>query len=159
MLSPRVQKALLIAAVSLYMALVALGNALDPSANLTYVQHVLAMDTVNAESTQKWRAITSPELWRLGYVLVLVYQVVVAAWLAWAAWKLLRAGGNDWAAARNFASGALVTTMLLWLVPFITIGGEWFQMWQSQTYNGIESATRNFLWNGVILLYLQTPNE
>lgn len=159
MLSPKVQKAVLVAAVSFYMTLVVLGNAMDPSANFAYVQHVLAMDTVFPHSTQKWRAITNPELWRLGYVLILVYQTVVAGWLAWAAWKLFRVPANGWSGARNFASGALVTTMLLWLVPFITIGGEWFQMWQSKDWNGIETASLNFMWNGVILLYLQTPND
>lgn len=159
MLSPKTQKAVLVAAVSFYMSLVVLGNAMDPAANFAYVQHVLAMDTVFAHSSQKWRAITNPELWRLGYVLILVYQTVVAGWLGWAAWKLFRAPVNGWVAARNFASAAMVTTMLLWLVPFITIGGEWFQMWQSHDWNGIESASLNFLWNGVILIYLQTPND
>jgi predicted small integral membrane protein len=43
-------------------------------------------------------------------------------------------------------------------VPFITLGGEWFQMWQSREWNGIDAASQNFLVHGVVLLYLQTPN-
>ena len=159
MLSPRTQKAALVGAVGFYMTLVVLGNAVDPAANLSYVQHVLAMDSVFPHSTQKWRAITNPELWRLGYVLILVYQTLVAGWLLWATVRLARAKPAGWVVARNFASGALVTTMLLWLVPFITVGGEWFQMWQSEDWNGIQSASLNFAVHGIVLLYLQTPNE
>jgi predicted small integral membrane protein len=159
MLSPRTQKAAMVGAVGFYMSLVVVGNAVDPAANFAYVQHVLSMDTVLPHSTQKWRAITNPELWRLGYVLILVYQTLVAGWLGWAAVRLFRAKEATWVAARNFASGALVTTMLLWLVPFITMGGEWFQMWQSAEWNGIETASLNFVVHGIVLLHLQTPND
>jgi predicted small integral membrane protein len=158
MFSSQIQKAVLVGAIGFYLCLVVLGNALDPAANFSYVQHVLSMDTVHPHSTQKWRAITNPELWRLGFVLILVYQTVGAGWLVWAAVRLARARRADWAAAREFASGALVVTMLLWLVPFITLGGEWFQMWQSREWNGIDAASQNFLVHGVVLLYLQTPN-
>lgn len=159
MFSQKALKTALVGAVGLYMSLVVLNNAVDPAANFAYVQHVLAMDTVFPHSTQKWRAISNPELWRLGYVLILVYQTLVAGWLCWATVRLARAGEAAWRAAREFASGALVFTMLLWLVPFITIGGEWFQMWQSRDWNGIDAASLNFIVHGIVLLYLQTPND
>lgn len=159
MFTPRRQKATLVAALAVYMAMLASGNAVDPGANTAYVQHVLSMDTVLPYSTQKWRAINNPELWRLAYVLILVYEAMMAAWLGWAAVRLFRASETSWNAARAFASQALVSTLLLWLVGFIIVGGEWFQMWQSAEWNGIESATRNFTLQGIVLLFLYTPNE
>jgi predicted small integral membrane protein len=159
MFHAKTQKAVLVGAIGLYMAMVALGNATDPDANFAFVQHVLTMDTVPAASKQKWRAVTNPEMWRLVYVLILVYQTVVAGWLVWAAARLARATEGSWKQAREFASGALVTTLLLWLVAFIIVGGEWFQMWQSNEWNGISAAARNFTVQALVLLYLQTPND
>jgi predicted small integral membrane protein len=37
---------------------------------------------------------------------------------------------------------ALALGLLLWLVGFEVIGGEYFLMWQSHTWNGQESAFR-----------------
>jgi predicted small integral membrane protein len=31
---------------------------------------------------------------------------------------------------------------LVWFVGFMVIGGEWFAMWQSTTWNGQEAAFR-----------------
>jgi predicted small integral membrane protein len=47
--------------------------------------------------------------------------------------------------------------MLLWLGAFLTIGGEWFLMWQSQTWNGQDAAFKRFLVDGIIFLLLLTP--
>ena len=37
----------------------------------------------------------------------------------------------------------LTLALLMWLVAFLTVGGEWFLMWQSKTWNGQEAALRN----------------
>ena len=159
MFSAKSQKVALVGAVAAYMALVVFGNITDSAANLAYVQHVFSMDTVLPHNTQKWRALTSPDLWKLGYVIILVYQLISAAWLSLAAVRLQRGTEKTWLADRTFASGALVFTLLLWLVLFVTVGGEWFQMWQSADWNGLETSGRNFTMQGIVLLYLQTPND
>ncbi len=159
MFSVKNQKAALVGAVAAYMVLVVFGNVIDSAANFSYVQHVLSMDTVLPHNTQKWRAVTNPELWRLAYVLILVYQLISAVWLTWATVRLIRSSAKDWALHRDFASGALVFTLLLWLVPFVIVGGEWFQMWQSSEWNGLTTCGRNFSMQGIVLLYLRTPDE
>lgn len=159
MLSSKRLKALLVASVFIYMLLVALGNILDPGINFAYVSHVLAMDSVFPDNSQRWRAISSPWLWKLAYAAIVAYEVILALWLARASYLLLKVDDAvGWTNALSIASTALVATMLLWMVPFITVGGEWFQMWQSTTWNGVEVATRNFTVHGLILLYLQTPD-
>jgi predicted small integral membrane protein len=53
----------------------------------------------------------------------------------WAGVRLLksyRADGAQFAAALNVAMVALTTSLLMWLVAFLAVGGEWFLMWQSK---------------------------
>lgn len=150
---------MLVASVFLYMLLVVLGNILDPGINFAYVSHVLAMDSVFPDNSQRWRAISDPWLWKLAYAAIVAYEIILTLWLARASYLLSKADeAAGWTNVLSIASTALVATMLLWMVPFITVGGEWFQMWQSTTWNGVEVATRNFTVHGLILLYLQTPD-
>ena len=50
---------------------------------------------------------------------------------------------------------ALSLSLLMWLVAFLAIGGEWFEMWQSSTWNGQEEAFRMFVVVGLVLIFLQ----
>ena len=43
-------------------------------------------------------------------------------------------------------------SILLWAGAFLTIGGEWFAMWQSEKWNGTEAALRNFVVSGIALV-------
>ena len=54
--------------------------------------------------------------------------------------------------ARDVAVIALMTSLLMWLVAFLDVGGEWFLMWQSQIWNGQEEAFRMFTIVGVVFL-------
>jgi predicted small integral membrane protein len=53
---------------------------------------------------------------------------------------------------------ALTISSLLWLVAFLSVGAEWFLMWQSHTWNGQEAAFRNFAVVGLVLLILLQPD-
>jgi predicted small integral membrane protein len=55
-------------------------------------------------------------------------------------------------ARRQFAMIALTTSLLMWLVAFLDVGGEWFLMWQSKMWNGQEEAFRMFTIVGVVFL-------
>jgi hypothetical protein len=43
---------------------------------------------------------------------------------------------RQFAAALNVAMIALTTSLLMWLVAFLDVGGEWFLMWQSKMWKG-----------------------
>ncbi len=66
--------------------------------------------------------------------------------------KSCRADRAQFAAALNVAVIALTTSLLMWLVAFLDVGGEWFLMWQSQIWNGQEAAFRMFTIVGVVFL-------
>ena len=66
--------------------------------------------------------------------------------------KSCRADRAQFAAALNVAVIALTTSLVMWLVAFLDVGGEWFLMWQSQTWNGQEAAFRMFTILGMVFL-------
>jgi len=157
----RAFKALLLAVVSLYFGLVALGNLTAWGINYPFVGHVMAMDTVFPGNPLTWRAIHDPLLWRVSYALLIAWECAAFLFTALAAWRFAGAVRRPEAepAARRLACNALVFGLLLWLGAFITIGGEWFQMWQSREWNGVDAALRNFACQALVLLYVNQPTE
>ncbi|MET8580993.1 DUF2165 domain-containing protein [Streptomyces collinus] len=140
--------------LGLYIALVALGNITDFGTNQQFVRHVLAMDTTFRDDDLMWRAITSTPLEDTAYVAIIVWETVAALVLVWGTWLWAR---RDFARARRFSTYGLLMLVLLFGAGFIAIGGEWFAMWQSKTWNGLDAATRVFLLSGVALIVNQLP--
>jgi predicted small integral membrane protein len=60
--------------------------------------------------------------------------------------------------AKNVSIAALTLSLLMWLVAFLSIGAEWFLMWQSKTWKGQEAAFRMFTVVVLILLLLIQPD-
>ncbi len=155
----RLCKIALVAIIALFFALVAVENVTDYDTNWVFVQHVLAMDTVFPDSTLKWRAITDERIVAAAYALIIGWQIASALILTAASVRLLAASrdAKRFAQAKPLAVLGLTFGLLLYGLGFTTIGGEWFMMWQSTTWNGLESSTRFTLLNGVVLLVLLTP--
>ncbi|WP_405557560.1 DUF2165 domain-containing protein [Streptomyces canus] len=148
--------ALLTASVALYIALVAFGNITDFGTNQAFVQHVLAMDTTFKDDDLMWRAITSKGLQNTAYVAIIVWETLAALVLIYGTWLWVR--GDD-PRARCFSTYGLLMLMLLFGAGFIAIGGEWFSMWQSDTWNGLDAALRVFVLSGVVLLVVNLPDR
>lgn len=146
---------LLTATVALYMALVAFGNITDFGTNQAFVRHVLAMDTTFKDDDLMWRAITSKGLQDTAYVAIIVWEVISALVLIYGTWLWTR---RDDLRARRFSTYGLLMVMLLFGAGFIAIGGEWFSMWQSEDWNGLDAALRVFLLSGVTLVVVQLPS-
>jgi predicted small integral membrane protein len=161
MLALRAAKVVLVAAIALFATLVAFGNITDYGTNLAFVQHVLAMDTIFPGSTIHYRAITSPALQHAAYALIIAAEVATAV-LCWiGAWQLLRRIRADAATfhrAKTFAVLGLLLGFLLWQVGFMSIGGEWFGMWQSAQWNGVPSAFRFVVVILGVLIFVALPD-
>ncbi|PZT69268.1 hypothetical protein DN402_19960 [Streptomyces sp. SW4] len=145
---------LLTGTVALYMALVAFGNITDFGTNQQFVRHVLAMDTTFKDEDLMWRAITTRWIQDAAYVLIIVWETLAALVLVRGTWLWAR---GDVLGARRISTYGLLMVMLLFGVGFIGIGGEWFAMWQSETWNGLDAATRIFLLSGVVLVVTHLP--
>jgi predicted small integral membrane protein len=60
--------------------------------------------------------------------------------------------------AKRTAIIALTLSLLMWLLAFLSVGAEWFLMWQSKTWNGQEAAFRMFTVIALILTFLTLPD-
>ncbi|MFF6985228.1 DUF2165 family protein [Streptomyces sp. NPDC010273] len=147
---------LLTATVALYIALVAFGNITDFGTNQQFVQHVLAMDTTFKDDDLMWRAVTSKGLQDAAYVVIIVWETVAALVLVHGTWLWVR---RDDGRARRVTTYGLLMLMVLFGAGFIAVGGEWFAMWQSKDWNGLDAATRVFLLSGVVLVVVQLTGE
>ncbi|MFK0109917.1 DUF2165 domain-containing protein [Streptomyces sp. NPDC091217] len=148
--------AVLTGTVALYIALVALGNITDFGTNQAFVQHVLAMDTTFKDDDLMWRAITDKGLENTTYIAIIVWETVAALVLIAGTVLWFR---RDNVRARQLSTYGLLMLVLLFGAGFIAIGGEWFAMWQSKTWNGLDAATRVLVLTGIALVVVQLPER
>ncbi|WNV82122.1 DUF2165 domain-containing protein [Umezawaea sp. Da 62-37] len=150
---PHTVAAVVTAITALYLLLVVFGNITDYGTNRAFVEHVFAMDTTFNSPNVMWRAITTPALVTIAYVLIIAWEAVTAIILtaAFVSWLRVMFSGRDATTARRLSSTGLVMQLLLFGGGFIVIGGEWFQMWQSKTWNGLQPALQNFTIAGISL--------
>jgi predicted small integral membrane protein len=158
----RISKILLVVAVGALILLVAVNNVLDYDTNYDVVSHVMSMDETPADSAVAWRAITSPALHRLFYAVIITTEFAAAALSLFGAWKLWRAQREAAArfnAAKDVAIAGLALALGLYLFGFMAVGGEWFQMWRSATYNMQQPAFRFIGSVGLVLIFLAQRDE
>lgn len=155
----RLCKTALVASVAAFFTLVGIDNMLDYGANYAFVRHVLAMDSVFPDSTMRWRALTQPEVATAAYALIIAWQIATALVLIYGTIRLATAARRREAfiAAKGPAVLGLTMGLLLYGLGFTVVGGEWFDMWQSKTWNGLESAARFLLFAGTSLVVLLLP--
>ena len=122
----RLSKTLLMAAIALWLLLVAFGNITDYGSNWVFVQHVLAMDSIFPDASIHYRAIHSSLLQHVAYVLIIGTESVAAVlwWIgAWRMWRARRAPALTFRRAKRFAIYGLTVGLMLWLGGFMAIGG------------------------------------
>jgi len=121
-------KVLVVAGLAGYLTLFVINNVTDPRTNAAAIPRMMSMRDLEADpplgSGVLWRAIDSPAVHRLAYVLVIAVQAVGAILLWWAAgllaWGPLTAG----LAVANL--GLLVFVALFF--GFL-LTGLWFSYW------------------------------
>ncbi|HEX3352047.1 MAG TPA: DUF2165 domain-containing protein [Terriglobales bacterium] len=156
----RISKAVLVFAIALFYTILVLNNITDYGSNYEYVRHVLMMDSTFPGNHGMWRAVNSPLVHTVFYIGIIAWESVTMLLCWWAGVRLLKSHAGDgaqFAAALNVAVIALTTSLLMWLVAFLDVGGEWFLMWQSRIWNGQEEAFRMFTIVGVVFLIVVQP--
>jgi predicted small integral membrane protein len=153
----RFAKLLLVFAVASFYTVVVFNNITDYDANFQFVRHVLMMDSNSMGNHEMWRALNSPAWHTAFYVSVISWEFLVMLLCWWGEVRLARslsAPAAVFMQAKCVSLIALTLALLMWLVAFLTVGGEWFLMWQSKTWNGQEAAFRMFTVIGIVLLLL-----
>ena len=149
---------LFVFANGLYIALVAFGNITDPAVNYAFVQHVLSMDTTNfggdPDANIMWRAITAEPLQVVAYVALIAWEAIAAVVLLVASvqWFMTLKSGRSFVSAGQLASIGLLMLVVLFFIGFTAIGGEYFSMWSSKEWNGLNPAFQNAVRAGIALI-------
>jgi predicted small integral membrane protein len=157
----RAAKLALVFAVALYYTLLVFNNTTDFDSNYQFVRHVLMMDSTFPENHGMWRALNR-SAWHLGFYLsIIAWEFVTMILCWWGGWRMTRAlqgTAGAFGDAKRISIIGLTLALLMWLVAFLTVGGEWFLMWQSKVWNGQEAAARMFTVIGIVLLLVVQPD-
>lgn len=157
----RLTKVLLCATLAAFALLVAADNLLDYGTNLAFVQHVLGMDTIFPGSALAWRAIRDPAWWQAGYALIILGEAAAGLLFLVGSVQLLRhlrAPAHRFEAAKAWCVAGAAAGLAVWLLGFLVIGGEWFQMWQSPRWNGQDAAFRFAMVILAVLIFVNQPD-
>jgi predicted small integral membrane protein len=157
----RTAKTLLVAAIALFYTLVVFNNLTDFNSNYQFVRHVLTMDSTFPGNHGMWRALPSASFHLVFYISIIAWEAATMILLWWGAIRLARAirlPAARFNSAKSVPMMALTLSMLMWLVAFLTVGAEWFLMWQSHMWNGQEPAFRMFAVVGLVLLIMMQPD-
>ena len=162
MLITRLAKIVMCLALGLFCLLAAFDNATDYSTNYLFVQHVLSMDTTLPGNSLKYRAITSPVLWQLAYAAIIAAESLAGLLFvvgAAALWRVRLAPAATFNHAKGYAIAGAALAFLIWFFGFMVVGGEWFAMWESPTWNGQEAAFRFYMAALAVLIFLNQSDS
>jgi predicted small integral membrane protein len=151
----RASKIALVFAVALFYTFVVLNNVTDYDSNYQFVRHVLMMDSTFPGNHGMWRAQNQPALHTVFYVSIIAWEALTMALCLWGGFRMLKARRGtteEFERAKSVAVAGLTLSLLMWLIAFLAVGGEWFLMWQSKSWNGQDAAFRMFTVVGIVLL-------
>ena len=158
----RASKVLLVFGLAVFYSLVVLGNTTDYDSNYQFVRHVMMMDSTFPGNREMWRAINAPALHTAFYLTIIAWETLTAILCWWGLLRLLKAlrgTAEAFHAAKRMAIAALTLGLMMWLVAFLSVGAEWFLMWQSKSWNGQDAAFRMFTILGIVLVFLAQPDS
>ena len=153
----RFAQTMLVFAVAVFYALVVFNNLTDYASNYQFVRHVMMMDSTFPGNRGMWRALNAPAWHTAFYFAIIAWEALTMVLCLWGGVLLARSfrgSALSFREAKAVAIAGLTVGLLMWLVAFLAVGGEWFLMWQSKTWNGQEAAFRMFTVLGVVLLLL-----
>ena len=156
----RIVKTISVAASGLMAVFIVIGNTTDYYTNYYFVVHVMKMDTIFPASHVHYRSINNSVVYNAGYILIILMEAIMAFCCLKGSWQMFKNLKNDASAfhlSKNWAVAGIVVGIFIWFLGFEVIGGEWFSMSQSATWNGLAAAERvlSFLFFVLILLHLR----
>jgi predicted small integral membrane protein len=148
--------------VGLYMCLVCFNNITEYDSNFQFVQMVSTMEDVSSKERTGWRSINSETLHHIMYLFIILWEITIAVLITGGAFKMikkLKSGAVEFNHAKKLLTTGLAVGVILWFGMFITIGGEWFLMWQSKNWNGQTTAFSLCICFLLFLIYLNQQDD
>jgi predicted small integral membrane protein len=158
----RLAKAVSVATIGFMALLIVIGNITDYYTNFLFVEHVMKMDSIFPGSHLHYRSINNPFLFHAFYILIIILEGFMAFCLLKGSWLMMRNIKKDaiiFHASKNWAVAGIIIGIIIWFVGFEVIGGEWFAMWQSTTWNGLAAAERVLGFMVAVLILLHFKEE
>ncbi len=158
----RLSKIAMIAALAAFAFIVAYDNIVDYDSNYEFVRHVLSMDTTVPNNALMGRAITDERIWTIAYSAIIAVEGLTGLLLLAGALALLarlRAPAERFNCAKIWTVAGLTVGFGLWFFGFLVVAGEYFAMWQSQTWNGQEAAFRIIMVMLGVLIFVTLPDR
>ncbi len=141
----RYAKISMVLVLAAFALLVCFNKLSDYGSNFAFVQHVLQMDKTFPGNSAMYCSVSTPWLWHAAYALIIAGEGLCGLLLllgALALWRARKALGAAFDAAKALAIAGATRGFLVWFLGFMVLGGEWFLMWQSSTWNGQDAAFR-----------------
>ena len=145
--------------VGLYLLLVCINNITDYSVNFQFVSKVSAMEDVFSRERNGWRSVNSQMLQHIFYIFIIAWEIVITVLVTMGVTRMInKIGANAvvFANAGKWLRTGLFLGVILWFTIFVSLGGEWFLMWQSKIWNGQLTA---FLLSICFMLFLVYQNQ
>jgi predicted small integral membrane protein len=101
-------------------------------------------------------------VYHVAYAVIIASELAVGLLCAVGAWRLFAARAlpaGQFNGTKELAIAGLAAGFVLYFFGFLVVGGEWFQMWQSQTWNGQEAAFRFAISFGVVLIFVSQEDK
>jgi predicted small integral membrane protein len=158
----RAAKVALVFAVAIFYSFVVFNNLTDYGTNYQFVRHTLMMDSTFPGNRGMWRALNQPALDTAFYLSIIAWEIVTMALCWWGGARMarrLRGGAAAFYSAKRVAIIGLTLSLLMWVVAFLSVGSEWFLMWESKSWNGQDAAFRMFTVVGIVLLLVAQPEQ
>ena len=141
------------------MSIVCFNNVTDYDSNFQFVRMVSGMGDVFLKEKTGWRSINSETLHHIMYLFIIAWELTIAILTTTGIFKMIKkvkSGSVEFNQSKKLLLTGLSLGVILWFGMFITIGGEWFLMWQSKNWNGQNTA---FLLCICFLLFLIYVNQ
>lgn len=158
-MNSRLIKILFSCAAALYISIVCFNNLFDYNSNFPFIRMVSSMEDTFSKERNGWRAINSTLAHHALFIMIIVWELLVAIFLWLGAYRMLRhlkTPAAIFKKEKKYTAAGLALGALLWFTVFIAVGGEWFLMWQSKTWN---AQTTGFFLTGSFLLFLIHHNQ
>jgi predicted small integral membrane protein len=158
----RIAKLVSVFAIGVMSLIIVIGNTTDYYTNYYFVAHVMKMDTIFPDSHIHYRSINNPILFHAGYIFLILMETLMTLFClrgGWLLFKNLKSDSITFHASKNWAVAGIILGIIIWFFGFEVVGGEWFAMWQSPTWNGLVSAERIVSFLILVLILLQMKEE
>ena len=140
----RLAQTITVVFLTLHAALLAFNNLIDYTANFTFVREIMSMSDIFDPARNNWRGSTNPTFHHIFLATIIIWEIVIAFLCGLGCIQQLRhlqaPDSQRFQQAKTLSFYGLILGLGLWLFAFLTVGGEWFLMWQSAHYNAQPTA-------------------